>query len=291
MPNKHIQAAIIYDFDGTLSPINMQEHEFIPQLGMTSNEFWKKAKKLAKDQNACEILCYMHLMLKEANYKGLKVVKSDIRNYGKDITLFKGVESWFERQNEYAKSKGVKLSHYVISSGIKPLIEGTSIAKHFDKVFACDFIYDVDGKPIAPGVAVDYTAKTQYIFRINKGCLEQWDNSMINSHVPLSERPIPIENMIFIGDGSTDIPAMKMTSNYGGLSVCVYKPHSTPRKNYANKLLSENRADCVASADYRKGKDLEKIITSRIDSIAANQTFERIKKKHSKPNDGSAAFP
>lgn len=284
MPSKLIEAAIIYDFDGTLSPINMQEHEFIPKLGMTSNEFWQKAKTLAKDQNACEILCYMHLMLKEAAYKGLKVVREDIREYGNDIVLFEGVETWFERQNKYAKSKGVKLSHYVISSGIKPLIEGTAIAKHFEKIFACDFIYDVDGKPIAAGTAIDYTAKTQYIFRINKGCLEQWDNGMINSYVPVEDRPIPIENMIYIGDGSTDIPAMKMTSNYGGLSVCVYTPRSKTKKEYANKLLSENRADCVARADYREGKDLEKIITARIDMIAADQSFKRIKQKYSKPN-------
>ena len=282
MARKLIQAAILYDFDGTLSPINMQEHEFIPKLGMNHKDFWAKTKQMAKENNACEILCYMHLMLTEAAHSNIQVRRDKICDYGKNIELFEGVEEWFERQNEYAKSKGIKLSHYVISSGIKPLIEGTSIAKHFEKIFACDFIYDVDGKPTAPGVAIDYTAKTQYIFRINKGCLEQWDNGMINSYVPLDDRPIPIENMIYIGDGSTDIPAMKMTSNYGGLSVCVYKPHSTTKKEYAYKLLSENRADCVARADYRKDKDLEKIITARIDSIAASQSFERIKQKHSK---------
>lgn len=276
MARKLTEAAIIYDFDGTLSPINMQEHEFIPKLGMNHDKFWKSSEAIARDNNANEILCYMHLMLKEATHKNIKVRKDSIQDYGKDIELFDGVKDWFERINSYAKENNVKLSHYIISSGIKPLIEGTSIAKNFEKIFACDFIYDADGKPIAPGVAVDYTAKTQYIFRINKGCLDQWDNSMINDFVPMEERPIPIENMIYIGDGPTDIPAMKMTSQHNGLSICVYKPNTRDKKKQAEKFLNECRADCIASADYRANKALDQIVKARILYIATKNKYQKI---------------
>lgn len=283
MPNKLVQAAIIYDFDGTLSPINMQEHDFIDKLGMSSKDFWDKTKAMAKDNNASEILCYMHLMLKEATSRDVPVGRNIISDYGKGIELFEGVQTWFDRVNKHAQTKGIKLSHYVISSGIKPLIEGTSIAQHFEEIFACDYIYDCDGKPVSPGVAVDYTAKTQYIFRINKGCLNQWDDSMINDFVSMEKRPIPIKNMIYIGDGPTDIPAMKMTKHYGGLSICVYKPRDSKKKNHAYKLLRDGRADCVARADYKEGKALEKIVLSRIDQIAASSKFERVRLRHISP--------
>ncbi|MEP1230735.1 MAG: HAD family hydrolase [Litorimonas sp.] len=282
MARKQINAAIIYDFDGTLSPINMQEHEFIPKLGMDHEKFWAKTKTMAKENNASEILCYMYLMLREAGNQNIPIGRQSISDYGKNMELFEGVETWFDRTNKYAKSKGVKLSHYVISSGIKSLIEGTSIGKHFTKIFACDYIYDSDGKPVSPGVAVDYTAKTQYIFRINKGCEDQWDDRMINEHVSMENRPIPIENMIYIGDGPTDIPAMKMTSHYGGLSICVYKPNTPKKKARAYQLLNENRADCVARADYRAGKYLDEVVSARIDHISAAKIFEKIKKKQLK---------
>lgn len=277
MAKKLIPAAILYDFDGTLSPINMQEHDFIPKLGFASpKEFWTKVKALAKDQNCCEILAYMHTMLDEASHKNISVNKKSIRQYGKDLELFQGVDTWFDRINEHAKLSGVKLHHYVISSGVKPLIEGTSIAHHFDRIFACDFIYDADGKPIAPGVAIDYTAKTQYIFRINKGCLDQWDNGMINEYVPMENRPTPIENMIFIGDGSTDIPAMKMTNHYGGMSIAVYKPKSSGKKAYAKNLVETRRADCFVAADYSENKKLETLVKCRIDEIASKSKTQRL---------------
>lgn len=279
MGRKLIPAAIIYDFDGTLSPINMQEHEFIPRLGMTNSGFWRKVKSLSAEQNACEILCYMHLMLAEAKHQDIPVNKAMMAGYGKDIELFKGVEEWFDRINSYAKKLGIRLHHFVVSSGVKPLIEGTRISKHFDEIFACDFLYDADGKPYAPGVAVDYTSKTQYIFRINKGCHRQSDNGMINSFVPMDERPIPLENMIFIGDGSTDIPAMKMTSHYGGLAIAVHKPGSKTKKASAVRLVREGRALAYAPADYRSDKSLERIVLRKLASISSQwQMAEALKR-------------
>lgn len=279
MAKKLIPAAILYDFDGTLSPINMQEHDFIPKLGFdTAEEFWDRVHEFKREQNCCEILAYMHLMLKWANHKGIPIGRDIIKQYGKNLELFDGVESWFDRINNHAKLSGVRLNHYVISSGIKPLIDGCSIAKHFDRIFACDFIYDADGKPIAPGVAIDYTAKTQYIFRINKGCLDQWDNGMINKFVPMDNRPIPIESMIFIGDGSTDIPAMKMTNHYGGMSIAVYKPKSNGKKSYAKNLVETGRADCFVPADYSENKKLEILVKCRIEEIASRTRTQRLMK-------------
>lgn len=276
MAAKLIPAAILYDFDGTLSPINMQEHEFIPQLGFNSaSDFWKEVKALAKEQNCCEILSYMHTMIREAKHKKLPINKNIIKKYGEGLELFPGVEDWFDRLNKRSKENGIRLEHYVISSGVKPLIEGTSIAKHFKRIYACDFIYDADGIPIAPGVAVDYTSKTQYIFRINKGALDQWDNRMINEYVPMDERPIPIENMIFVGDGSTDIPAMKMTNHYGGMSIAVYNPKKHGKKDYAKNLVSTGRANCAVAADYGADKNLENVVMARLAEIAATSFRER----------------
>ena len=281
MPAKQIPTAIMYDFDGTLSPINMQEHEFIPKLGYkSSKDFWDEVKALAKEQYCCEILSYMHTMLREAKHKKIPINRKAIRKYGKGLELFPGVEGWFDRINSEAKKYNVKLEHYIISSGVKPLIEGTSIAKHFKRIYACDFIYDADGNPIAPGVAINYTSKTQYIFRINKGTLDQSDNRMINEYVPMNKRPTPIENMIFVGDGSTDIPAMKVTKSYGGLSIAVYNPKKNKVKDYAKKLVENGRANCAVAADYNPDKKLENIIMARIAEISAthnrNHMIERL---------------
>jgi len=241
MPKKHIPMAIAYDFDGTLSPINMQEHIFIPALGLNTTVFWKSVKKLAKEQDADEVLCYMHEMIRQGCYHSAKLTRSAIREYGKKIPLFEGVLDWFPRITQYGASNGVALKHYVISSGLKPMIEGTEIAKFFEKIFGCEFIYDVDERAIAPGVAVNYTTKTQYLFRINKGCLDRWDDKSINSFVPMEDRPMPFNNMIFIGDGDTDIPAMKMTNYQGGMSVAVYPPYKSTAKA---KKLHPGRSFC-----------------------------------------------
>lgn len=281
MGAKLIPAAILYDFDGTLSPINMQEHDFIPKLGLGSpEEFWTEVKALAQEQNCCEILAYMHTMLREAKHKKIPVNKKWIRKYGEGLELFAGVEAWFDIQNKFARSHGVKLEHYVVSSGVKPLIEGCSIAKHFKRIYACDFIYDADDVPVAPGVAVDYTSKTQYIFRINKGTLDQWDNRMINEYVPMADRPTPIENMIFIGDGPTDVPAMKMTSHYGGMSIAVYNSKRHGRKAIAQDLVTNGRANSAVAADYREGKNLDTLVKARILSIASAAKVGRLVSSH-----------
>ena len=179
-PSKPTPFVIAYDFDGTLASGNMQEYDFIPELGMESHEFWEKVGDLAKTQDADPILSYMQHMLHQAEIKKIPVRKSNFEDYGKKIHFFKGVEAWFARINSYAKSHNVNVEHFIISSGLREMIAGTSIAKEFTKIFASGFMYDHHDVAIWPALAVNYTTKTQYLFRINKGSLEVHDNTVIN---------------------------------------------------------------------------------------------------------------
>lgn len=218
-----IPFAIAYDFDGTLASGNMQEYNFIPALDMTPKDFWQEVSKLAAEQHADPILVYMHLMLKKALAANVPVKKQNFNDFGGKIVLFDGVLDWFTRMDNYAKTKGVKLEHYIISSGLREMIDGTEIAKKFKKIYASGFMYDHNGVANWPALAVNYTTKTQYLFRINKGCLDEEDNSRINQYKPDEERPMPFSHMVFIGDGETDVPCMRLVKSQGGHSIAVYK--------------------------------------------------------------------
>lgn len=245
--------AICYDFDGTLSPGNMQEHSYFPSLDITPKEFWRQSKKRAKDQEADEILAYMRLMIEKATTDtGVKVTQSSFAEYGSEVSLFDGVKEWFPRINRYGKAEGAKIEHYIISSGIKEMIEGTPIKRYFRKIFASAFMYDQHKVAYWPAQAVNYTTKTQFLFRINKGLLDAWDNSKINAFIEKDRRPVPFTRMIYIGDGSTDIPCMKLVKAQGGYSIAVYQPHSRKKKLSAEKLKNEDRVNFVAPADYKE---------------------------------------
>lgn len=217
--------AIAYDFDGTLSPGNMQEYNFIPELGVSPKRFWSEARQIAKDQNADEILAYMTLMLEKAYIsEKVKVTQASFFKYGQKIQLYDGVITWFERINKYAVRKGLIPEHYIISSGIREMILGSPISHHFTRIFASSFMYDKYGVAKWPGMAINYTTKTQFLFRISKGSLEVWDNKTVNKYYPPEELEVPFTNMIYIGDGETDIPCMRVVKSNGGHSIAVYKP-------------------------------------------------------------------
>ena len=201
---KTIDVALVYDFDGTLSPGNMQEFGFVQAIGKDSKEFWRKNHELAEQNDANEILCYMYLMLQEAKANNISLKRKSFKQFGAQIELFRGVEEWFALINEYGKSIGLNIKHYINSSGLREMIEGTKIAKRFENIYACSFLYDVDGIAYWPAVAVDYTTKTQFLFKINKGIKEIRDNKKINEYLAKEERPIPFERMIYFGDGETD---------------------------------------------------------------------------------------
>jgi hypothetical protein len=250
-------AAIIYDFDGTLSPGSMQEHTFIPELGYTPAEFWREVKDECHRRDGDEVLTYMELMLRKSK-RPLTV--EGLKEHGRKLPLFDGVETWFDRMNACASELRLELHHYVISSGIREMIEGSSIHDKFKKVFASSFAYDENRSAILPSVAINYTTKTQFLFRINKGISNTWDNEAINVWIPMAERPIPFERMIFIGDGDTDIPSMKMVRQQGGVAIAVFDPQKwaeEPQQRKMGKLIAEDRANYVAPGDYRQGGQLD----------------------------------
>jgi phosphoserine phosphatase len=260
--------ALMYDFDGTLSPGNMQEFNFIPDLGMGSADFWQECKALAKEQDADEILAYMRHMVRKANEKGVPILRSTFRDYGKTVELFPGVEDWFGRMNQFADAQGVKLEHYIISSGLKEMVEGTPIKKHFERIYASSFMYDQHDVAIWPALAVNYTNKTQFLFRINKDVPEVHDNAKINDFVPEEARHVPFRRMVYFGDGSTDVPCMKLVKDKGGVSIAIYRSKKRGAKDKAKKLQTENRVNFIANGDYRDGTDLDSIVKLTIERMA-----------------------
>lgn len=272
---KLIPMAICYDFDGTLSPGNMQEYGFVKKLGLTPEEFWNTTNSLAKENKADDILSYMKVTIDESHKRNLPITREDFMEYGKTIKLYKGVEDWFDRINQYALKQGIKIDHYIISSGLKEMLEGTSIASKFTEIFASSFWYDENGAAVWPAIALNYTSKTQYLFRINKGCLDITDTEGVNRHVDKACRPMPFENMIYIGDGSTDIPCMAMLNKAGGHTMAVYKKG---QKQKALQLNLDGRAHMVAPADYSENTDIDKFVKAVIDSIAADNRLKIIRK-------------
>ncbi|WP_099463436.1 HAD family hydrolase [Parabacteroides provencensis] len=280
--HKKATVALIYDFDGTLSPGNMQEYGFIQAAGLDAKTFWEKNNKMKESQDASEILCYMKLMIVEASHKGLQLTKNSLKEYGKAVELFRGVKEWFELINAYGKSKEVIIEHYINSSGLKEIIEGTQIAKEFKHIYACSFFYSPEGKAEWPAVAVDFTAKTQFLFMINKGIRYVKDNKKVNEFKPDIERPIPFRHMIYFGDGETDVPCMKLIKQQGGRSIAVYNPSKRAKKAAAEKLIAENRVNFVCPADYSKDSEIYKVVTTIIDKIKSDYEFKKLLIAHEK---------
>lgn len=283
MAKKLQRIAIAYDFDGTLAPGNMQQHSFIPKLSVDSGTFWKEVKTIAKENDMNEILAYMHHMLKRAKEKDIQITKKAFVEHGKGMPMFPGVVEYFKKINEYAKTKGLLIEHYIISSGLRDILKGTPIHKEFEMMFASAYKYDVNDVAEWPALAIDYTNKTQFLFRINKGIKNAWDNESINKFMPEHERPMPFNRMIYLGDGETDIPAMKMINFQGGKSIAVYNPDTKTKagkkaKKITQELVSQGRANYVAPADYTEGSSLYKIIQLCIDTMAAEIELQSFKK-------------
>lgn len=283
MAKKLQRIAIAYDFDGTLAPGNMQQHSFIPKLGVDSGTFWKEVKAIAKENDMNEILAYMHHMLKRAKEKDIQITKKAFIDHGKGMPFFPGVNEFFKKINDYARSKGLIGEHYIISSGLRDILKGTPIYKEFEMVFASAYKYDVNDVAEWPALAIDYTNKTQFLFRINKGIKNAWDNESINKFMPEHERPMPFNRMIYLGDGETDIPAMKMINFQGGKSIAVYNPETKTKagkkaKKITQELVAQGRANYVAPADYSEGSSLYKILQLCIDSMAAEIELQNFKK-------------
>lgn len=266
MPKRKITVALMYDFDKTLSPSNMQEYGFIPDVGMSPKEFWECCDAMARDHGMDRILTYMYMMLNRAEGR-TRITKDAFVMRGREVALFPGVESWFDRVDAYAKSRGLSVEHYCVSSGLEEIISGTPIAPKFRKIFASRFYYDVNDVARWPALAVGYTTKTQFLYRINKGVLDISDDEGVNAYMPATERPVPFPRMVYIGDGYSDVPCMKLVKGGGGHSIGVYWRD----QGVIRDLTAQGRLSFAARADYSEGKPLEQIVFGILDHIAARE--------------------
>lgn len=280
---KHKEAnpvvAICYDFDKTLSPDDMQAQGYIQSVGYNVPDFWKKSNSLASDNEMDQNLAYMYTMKQESEGKVL-FTKEKLAEYGASVQLFPGVEQWFERIREYGKSQGVIVEHYIISSGLKEMIEGTSVAKAgaFEKIYASSFYYNEKGVAVWPAQVVNYTNKTQFLFRIEKGVLDINDSAVNESFSP-EEMRVPFRNIVYIGDSDTDIPCMKLVTSYGGHSIGVYNAESKD-KTKVYKMMRDGRIKYFAPADYREGTELDLLVKAIINRTAANEALETLHYKY-----------
>lgn len=277
--NKQI-VALIYDFDNTLSTKDMQEFTFIPALGMEPSEFWKESDRLAHEFQMDHILAYMYLMATEAKKKGIHLSQETLREMGKEVEFFDGVLDWFSRINAYGRSLGLEVRHYIISCGLKPMIEGCPIAKEFYNIFACDYIYDEQGDPIWPSVAINYTSKTQFLYRINKGVEDVGEHKKLNMYMDRLSRVVAFDNMIYIGDGLTDVPSMKLTRQRGGYAIGVYR-----QPEDALYLVDEDRVDFYVRGDYTEGSEMDRACKAIFEKIQAKVRFAELSKANIARND------
>ena len=276
MEKPRFTVALIYDFDGTLAPGNMQEYDFIPAVGKSNKEFWTEANELAEQLDADMVLTYMARMIQEAKSKGLSLRREAFRESGRKVTLYRGVKEWFARINRYGEERGIRILHYINSSGLTEIIEGTEIAHEFRKIYACSFLYDVDGIAYWPAVAVNYTNKTQFIFKINKGVESVFDSKLVNRYIPEDERPVPFKRMIYVGDGTTDIPCMRLVKNFGGHSIAVFNPEQKGARKEMATLIHDNRVNHVCPADYSEGGEMDRLVKTIIDKMELDDRLEQM---------------
>lgn len=269
---KNTTIALLYDFDKTLSTLDQQEYTFIPSLDMTAKEFWSEADKISLEYNMDKILAYMFLMIRQARKKDVPITKQAFNELGRDVVLFPGVKTWFKRINKYAEERGFVIEHYIISSGLKEIMEGTDIAKYFKRIYGCEFHYNTNGNADWPCQIVNYTTKTQFIFRISKGALDLHDDSVVNSYMSMRDRSVPYTNMIYIGDGLTDVPCMKLIKDRGGQSIALYHKN----KERVQKLIHEKRVNFVCPADYREDSELDLTVKCIVDKIIADNELARL---------------
>ncbi len=272
--SKETVLAICYDFDKTLTPDDMQAQGYIQSVGYDVKEFWDESNKLAKANNMDQNLAYMLKMKEEAEGR-IVFSRETLQEYGSKIKLFPGVEGWFDRTKQLGKSFGIKVEHYIISSGLKEMIEGTSLAKRnvFERIYASSFHYNEKGVAIWPAQIVNFTNKTQFLFRIEKGCLDINDDA-VNDYIPPEKMRVPFRNIVYIGDSDTDIPCMKLVNSSGGFSIGVYNPE-TGVKDKVLQMARENRINYFCSADYSEGTELDQLISTIIRFVAVRSKLEK----------------
>ena len=249
--------AFLYDFDKTLCTTDMEDYAFIPSLGYTPAEFWGRANAFGWENRMDGLLAYMYTMIQECAAQNIKLDRAFLNHCGESIQLFPGVREWFARINAFGESLGVQVEHYVISSGLREIIEGSGIAQEFREIYACEFYYNENGYACWPKLDVNFTNKTQFVYRINKGILDVSRDKELNDSMPDDSKRVPFTNMIYMGDGLSDVPCMKMMRAYGGQAIAVYQASN---RQGVEKLLADGRVDFIFPADYREGMELDRTV-------------------------------
>ena len=272
MPEERPIAALLYDFDKTLCTTDMQNYAFIPSLGMSPAEFWTAANRMGRANRMDGILAYMYAMIRESERRKRPFTRADLVEKGRDIVFFPGVLDWFGRMEAFGEDLGVTVEHYVISSGLREIIEGSAVRGAFREIYASEFQYDETGRPVWPRLAVNFTNKTQFIYRINKGVLDVSDDRTLNDSMPDEDKRIPFTNMVYIGDGISDVPCMKMTRAYGGAAIAVFQEET---RTAVEDLLAKGRVDFVFPADYREDGPLDRTVKDLLRSMAVRWRLRR----------------
>ena len=271
------KVVFMYDFDKTLCDKDMQEYAFIPNMQLSANEFWTATSEEALNpgNNIERILAYMYTMMKYSKRNNIKLTREYLKYCGDKVNLFEGVESFFVRINQLANALGFEAEHYIISSGLKEIIKGTSIAKYFKEIYACEFHYDKDGIADFPAYVVNYTMKTQFLNRISKGAFDLSDDKKLNAKIKDEDRYVKFENMLYFGDGLTDVPCMKLVRENGGTAIAIYQNNDD---KIARQLLQENRVDFIAPANYSEDSYLDMVIRKVFAKLVAIKNLNDLKK-------------
>ena len=280
---KETVLAICYDFDKTLSPDDMQAQGYIQSVHYDVEDFWEESDSMAKRNEMDSNLSYMYLMKKSSRGK-FELTREALAAYGAQVALYAGAEEWFGRINAFGKEHGVQVEHFVLSSGVKEMIEGTRIAHNFRKIYACSYYYDKAGVAVWPAQTVNYTNKTQFLYRISKDALEINDPA-VNAYVAPEAIRVPFRNLVYFGDSDTDIPCMELVNKKGGYSVGVFDPEKNDRAK-VYRMMRENRIRFFAAADYREGSVLDRLIKDIILRTAANELLEQFHAEELKEANG-----
>ena len=279
--------ALLYDFDKTLCTTDMEDYAFIPSLGYTPAEFWGRANAFGWENRMDGLLAYMYTMIQECAAQNIKLDRAFLNHCGESIQLFPGVREWFARINAFGESLGVQVEHYVISSGLREIIEGSGIAHEFREIYACEFYYNENGDACWPKLDVNFTNKTQFVYRINKGVLDVSDDKTLNDSMPDDSKRIPFTNMIYVGDGLSDVPCMKMMRAYGGQAIAVYQQEN---RQGVEDLLAKGRVDFIFHADYREGTALDATVRNIIRKMAITDALTE-ENAAQRRNIGKAGLP
>ena len=279
--------AILYDFDKTLCTTDMQDYSFIPSLGYTPAEFWGIANSFGRKNRMDGLLAYMYTMIDECRKKGIRLDRDYLVSCGRAVELFPGVKDWFARINAFGEAQGVQIEHYVLSSGLKEIIEGSGISREFREIYACEFLYGEDGIASWPKLDVNFTNKTQFVYRINKGVLDIANDKDLNASMPDDSKRIPFTNMIYVGDGLSDVPCMKMMRAYGGQAVAVYQKSN---RAGVEELLKNRRVDFIFPADYTEGSVLDATMKNIVRKMAIADLLHEEQKTQLR-NLGKAELP